>query len=43
MKKPNPDTHQAIVLHDTAHINVRDGVATVDISIFDEQCVGKPN
>ncbi len=39
----NPDTDQAIVLHSTTHINVKDGVATVDISIFDEQCVGKPN
>jgi hypothetical protein len=39
----NPDTHQAIVLHDTLHINVRDGVPAVYISVVDEECIGRPS
>ena len=39
----NPDTRQTIVLHDTLHLNFKDGVPTLEISIFDEQCRGKPN
>lgn len=39
----NADTKQTIVLHDTLHINYEDGVPTISISIFDEECQGKPN
>ena len=39
----NSDTHQTIVLHDTLHINFVDGVPTLTISIFDEECRGNPN
>ena len=39
----NPETNQTIVLQDTFHINMRDGVPTLDISSFDEKCVGKSN
>ena len=39
----NPETHQTIVLQDTFHINMKDGVPTLEISRFDEKCVGKSN
>jgi hypothetical protein len=39
----NADTHQTIVLHDTLHIKYEDGIPTIFISIFDEECRGKPN
>ena len=39
----NPETHQTIVLQDTFHVNMRDGVPTLEISRFDEKCVGKSN
>ena len=39
----NPETKQTIVLQDTFHINMRDGMPVLEINRFDEMCVGKPN
>jgi len=36
----NPETHQTIILRENFHLNVRDGVVTLEIERFDEKCVG---